>query len=105
MKGALVRVTQVARLFEALERKALAVFNLDADLPVCLQIFTQVLRIGSERWKQEAIESAEIARNGFRFLNLLDAVDRSGLARIELLGDILSPHLDQVLEGLVAQGG
>ena len=45
----------------------------------------------------------KIAVDRFEILNLLDTVDGSSLALIELLGDIEALNIDQIFKGFVAK--
>lgn len=91
MKGRLARIAQGVLLLAPRQR-------LEADDPVHrrahfadrIQFLVNDGRVSIQRLEQEAIQSTKIARDIFLLLDLLDAIDRSGLTCIKGAGDVLS---------------
>src|SRR5438067_7042328 len=102
MEGALVGVSQAARLLLALEGKAARIFDRNGDLPCRIELGIEVRRVTSNGWKEEAVKAAEIAGDVLLSPDLLDPVYGRRLARVIGLGGVAAPELDEGIERVVA---
>ena len=102
MEGALIGVSQAARLLMSLERNSARIFDRNADLLCRIEFGIEVRRVASDGWKEEAVNTAEIAGDVLLSLDLVDPVHGRRLARVIGLGGIAAPELDDGIERVVA---
>ena len=103
MKCRLPRITQRVALVASAERDADQTLDRCADRPHGIEFLIDHVRRHIVALKEIAVETPEIAIDLFVLLNLLDAIDRRGLALIKELRLLFALDLLHLAHQIVAQ--